>query len=268
MAIQVKNHVLINGWGEGGDLVIPSAVDGAAIEAIGMSAFFANARLTGVTIPRGVKRIGDSAFCGCENMRAVTLPEGLQTICASAFRGCSSLRSVVIPDGMTGIGPSAFASCTSLEHVVLPKGMTDISYGAFYGCTSLKSVVFSGSMKSIGPKAFSQCTSLKSVVFPDGAELSEDILEGCSALESVDLTASSDYYHDPMPRINAPATLKRVSIRAWKNSSWDVCGGNYNWTGWLHELLSANPGIRELILPKDAETGHVPIPPNCRITRR
>ena len=258
MAIQVKNHVLTNGRGEGGDLVIPSAVDGAAIEAIGMTAFFANARLTGVTIPRGVKRIGDCAFCGCENMRAVTLPEGLQTIGASAFLGCSSLRSVVIPESVDRIINETFRNCTSLARIVIPESVTSIGEKAFSGCASLEHIVIPKSVKKIGTLAFENCTSLKSIVFSGETEMWEDILTGCSALESVELSSCKNV----MPRIHAPNTLKRVSVRA-KHL--------YGMWNWLRDLFAENPNLREFVVPADAEIDDDhsrKFPPHCRIIRR
>lgn len=257
MAIQVKNHVLTYGRGEGGDLVIPSAVDGAAIEAIGMTAFFANARLTGVTIPRGVKRIGDCAFCACGNMRAVTLPEGLQTIGASAFLGCSSLRSVVIPEGVDRIASEVFRNCASLARIVIPESVTSIGEKAFSGCTSLESIVIPKSVKKIDALAFENCTSLKSIVFSGKTEMWSDILAGCTALESVSLSP----WERAKPLIHAPDTFKRLSVGTVYYNLW-------NWWDWLEDLFAQNPDFRELILPADAEIDDDlsrRFPPHCRI---
>lgn len=244
MAFRIGNQsgflpVLTGASGEKGDLTIPGAIGGVAVKAIGMSAFFANGEITGVTIPRGVIRIMSLAFGCCENVKTVVLPDGLQEIGQGAFLGCRSLRNIVIPDSVLRIGDKAFAGCASLERVVIPKGVQRVGSRAFEGCTSLKSVVFSGNTK-----------------------VGEDALAGCTALESADLPPSE--YARPLPRIKASASLKWVRVAVGPEPH----DNSSDWVDWLEDLFSSNPALQELVIPRGAALFSVNVPPECRITRR
>ncbi len=230
-----------------GDLVIPRAVDGVAIEAIGMRAFYANEGLTGVTIPQGVAQIEDLAFARCHNLKTVTLPKGLNGIWNDAFWDCPSLKNIAFPEGLTMIDTGAFSGCTSLERIVIPKSVKKIGSRAFEGCTSLRSIVFSGNADM-------------------QTDIETDILTGCTALESADFPTPQE--RRKLPSIHAPDTLKRVSVGAgdiFNSSYWS----NRVWREWLGDLCIFNPNLRELILPENAKIDDsIRIPPHCRIIRR
>ena len=83
---QIKDGVLKNYLGTGGD----------------------------VTIPDGVTSIGDCAFEGCSNLTSITIPDGVTSIGDCAFYECKKLTSITIPDGVTSIGYSAFYGCKKL----------------------------------------------------------------------------------------------------------------------------------------------------------
>ena len=73
--------------GAGGDVMVPSMIDG---------------------LP--VTTIGDNAFCYCTGLTSITLPEGCTTIGYYAFSGCTGLTSITLPDGCS-IGEGAFEGC-------------------------------------------------------------------------------------------------------------------------------------------------------------
>lgn len=106
---------VLNGYsGSGGNVNIPSTVNGQAVTAIGAGAF-EGSNITSVSIPSGVTKIGQTSFSDCKKLTSVSLPSTLTSIGDCAFDGCSSLSSVTIPNSVTNIGDSAFDGCNNLK---------------------------------------------------------------------------------------------------------------------------------------------------------
>ena len=220
----IKNSVLTNYTGPGGDVVIPEGVTSIGdcafnvclhltsvtipegVTSIGLEAFHYCSSLTSVTIPGSVTSIGDSAFSGCSSLMSVTIPESVTSIGNYAFIGCSSLTSVTIPESVTSIGNSAFEDCSSLTSITIPAGVTGIGNSAFSGCKSLTSVTIPESVTNIGDWAFKRCFGLADeygfvivnhilfdykgpggdVVIPEGVtEVGSQAFHNCSSLTSV-----------------------------------------------------------------------------------
>ncbi|MCI8280644.1 MAG: leucine-rich repeat protein [Lachnospiraceae bacterium] len=94
--------------GKGGDVVIPSEIDGKQVTRIETGAFKDCSSLTSVTIPASVTNMEGSAFSDCSGLTSVTISPGLKEIEQSAFVGANALTSVTIPKSVTRIGSSAF----------------------------------------------------------------------------------------------------------------------------------------------------------------
>ena len=111
--------IAITGYtGPGGEIVIPSTIDGLPV--------------TGIQ---------NNAFNFCSRVTQVTIPDTVTSIGAYAFYYCSGLSSVKMPRNMTAIGDNAFARCTSLTSLIIPKGIAAIKSSTFSECDSLASVV-------------------------------------------------------------------------------------------------------------------------------
>ena len=82
--------------GLGGNIEIPSTLDGYEVRSIGDNTFYGNASLTGVTIPDTVQSVGYSAFSNCENLASVTFPDAFLYINSRAFFGCPKLTEVTL----------------------------------------------------------------------------------------------------------------------------------------------------------------------------
>ncbi len=170
------NTLTITGYlGSSTDIVIPSAIAGKTVTAIGDDAFsysdltsvvipnsvtiigagtFSHtASLTSITIPDSVTSIGEEAFYG-SYITSISLSSNLTEISTSMFRG-SKLTSIVIPDSVTSIGENAFDTCYDLSNVTLSSNLTLIGSWAFSDTTSLTSIVIPDSVTSIGEGAFS-----------------------------------------------------------------------------------------------------------------
>ncbi len=194
--------ITITGYtGDGGDVVIPSEIDGETVTKIGYEAFAYREDLTSIEIPEGVTSIGDTAFMQCSNLKKIFV--------ASSNRYYKSIRGilytkngktliccpvgktgkVVIPKGVTKIGKYAFLG-SSVSKVTMPNSVTKIEKSAFGSCSNLKSIKLSKNLKEIGQYAFSNCISLKSIVIPAKVtKLGVGAFLYCSNLKNITMTA-------------------------------------------------------------------------------
>ncbi|MGN0638894.1 MAG: leucine-rich repeat domain-containing protein [Huintestinicola sp.] len=112
--------------GSGGNVEIPSTIDGKAVTSIGSSAFMNCISLTGITIPDSVTSIGSYTFRGCTSLTGITIPDSVTSIGSYTFRGCTSLTSITIPDSVESIGNGAFYKCTNLASIEVDGNNTSI----------------------------------------------------------------------------------------------------------------------------------------------
>ena len=131
--------IVITGYiGSGGDVRIPSTINGIPVTAIGDLAFsregpnewtFWGRNLTSVYIPDTVVHIGWNAFIN-NLLTCVTIPSSVTHIGGGAFSQ-NRLTSVIIPDSVIHIGLEAFAN-NYLSSVIIPNGIISISDHAFW----------------------------------------------------------------------------------------------------------------------------------------
>ena len=95
----------------GGNIFIPSSVNGEAITALDNNLFLENSNLRYVKIAEGITTLGSSTFTTCSNLEGISLPATLETIGFRTFSECSSLESIQIPDSVSTIGAFAFFNC-------------------------------------------------------------------------------------------------------------------------------------------------------------
>lgn len=112
--------------GPGGDVTIPSTIDGLPVTTIGNRAFTDCTKVTSITIPDNVQAI-ESVW---------PFSWGRQ----GAFRWCANLRTATIGNGMTSIGGFAFADCASLATISIGASVENIEGSAFSGSTSLQDI--------------------------------------------------------------------------------------------------------------------------------
>src|SRR5580765_612656 len=162
--------------GPGGNVAIPSTIDGLPVASIGDWAFYNSVILTGVVIPNGVTNIGSYAFSNSSSITNVSIPEGVAVIGDYAFWSCIHLSGVAIPNSVSNLGQAAFLNCSALASLTIGTGITTIHGGSesgiagtFANCTSLTrlnipgnvTLISGGSVSKGGAiGAFFNCSSL------------------------------------------------------------------------------------------------------------
>ena len=139
--INADNTVTITNYtGNGGNVTIPSKLNGKSVSAIGNDAFYYADKMKAITIPNSVKSIGSSAFEYCRGLTSLTIPDSVQYIGSNAFDCCSNLTNVNIGNGVIIIGRAAFYECASLTSLTIPDSVKTISDYAFEYCSGLTSM--------------------------------------------------------------------------------------------------------------------------------
>lgn len=146
------------------DVVIPEAIGGTKVTAIGIQAF-AYQQLTSVKIPDSVIVIGDGAFL-YNWLKSVQIPDSVTEIGELAFYN-NELTDVRISNAVTSIqfGTFSYNQLTSLE---IPSSVTMIGREAFYN-NHLERVEIPNSVISIGEGAFGR-NQLMNVTIPNSVK--------------------------------------------------------------------------------------------------
>ncbi len=131
-----------------GAVILPSAINGSPVTAIGENALRNCRNITELTIPESIISIGNYAFKDCT---ALTTVHYNATACISAgtnaypvFHGCSALTTVYIGKNVQSLPPRLFRSAAALTKVYLTKTTKLIGANAFYQCESLSDVYYVG----------------------------------------------------------------------------------------------------------------------------
>ncbi len=143
----IKNGVLTEYKGSGGDVVIPDTVTG-----IGELAFEDCTGLKSVTIPDSVTSIDEYVFSGCVKLEKINVASGntkYSSVDGMLYNKSKTIL-LVCPQGKRG-------------KVMIPNTVTDISEYAFYDCSGLTEVTIPASVKQIERCAFSDCRGLKTL---------------------------------------------------------------------------------------------------------
>jgi hypothetical protein len=178
--------ITITGFtGSGGNVTIPSTINGYPVRTIGAIAFYNLPTLTGVIIPDSVISIADEAFDNCVNLKNLAIGNGVTSIGDSAFAACYSLTNLTIPNSVTNIGGNSFFSCSALTNILIGNSVTSIGGYAFHDCASLTSVTIPNSVQDIGVHAFDHCSSLTNMLIGNSVtSIGDSAFIGCSGLRA------------------------------------------------------------------------------------
>ena len=139
-AVNSDNTVTITKYtGEGGDVKIPTEIDGKKVTAIGNTfketgAFQDCTALTSVILPDGVTEIQDNAFQGCTSLETVTIPASVTLLRNCAFDNCPNLHTVYFEGNAPQIANYVFTATPYLT-IYYHEGATGWK-NPWYGCTT------------------------------------------------------------------------------------------------------------------------------------
>ena len=182
----IKNGVLTEYKGSGGDVVIPNTVTG----------------------------IGECAFGGCENLKSVTIPKSVTSIGEDVFLECVKLEKIIVDSGnayyssVNGVlynkGKTVLIKCPEGKKgkLLIPNTVVTISACACADCIGLTEVTIPSSVRFIYRCAFSDCKGLKTLniytsypIVDEEAFLvsseSDDYSAGWNTIETVNYAGSS-----------------------------------------------------------------------------
>lgn len=106
--IDGKSIIFWEYLGSDTDVVIPEQIDGKTVTMLARGAFYNQANLKSITLPKTLTYIKGCAFWGCTSLESVVIPDGVSTIEEYAFAECYSLKCVTIPKSVTSIGDRLF----------------------------------------------------------------------------------------------------------------------------------------------------------------
>lgn len=223
--------VTITGYhGAGGDITIPSILDGKTVIMIGGKAFQNNKDLNKVVIAEGIVKIGSWAFDGCY-LRSVSFPNSVEEIDEFAFINCDSMLSVQLPEQLINIEAGAFYACDKLFHVIIPEGVKNIGAIAFGWCKKLTSVKIPKSVTHIDNSAFAETGMVKALFLGDAPTVgggshelygAKGIFDNCASDFTVCYAESALGFANPWNGY----TAKAINPNEVYSLSFDTRGGN------------------------------------------
>ncbi len=183
---KVQYGTLMEYTGTEEQVVVPSEIDGFAVETISRDAFRGNTTIKSVEIPDSVTYIESAAFEQCTSLETVILPDSVTVIEENTFQGCTNLQEMVIPTSVTEIGKRAFyqAGAGSFEalgavvygeecfefcgftSVVLGDG-SDLSAADIFRESTISSVQLPADLTELGSYAFYLCGNISELTVPD-----------------------------------------------------------------------------------------------------
>lgn len=115
----VDGHSIMKYLGAGGDVVVPSEIDGTPITHVsrGLSATHGNGDITSIRFSEGIAVIGNFVCEELERLTSLTLPDSLQVIESSCLRSNPNLTEITIPPAVCLIGYDAMNDNSSLRTI-------------------------------------------------------------------------------------------------------------------------------------------------------
>lgn len=198
--------------GSGGDVSIPSEIDGKTVTTLGDELFWYMEEVTSVTLPESLEYIGARVFQSCTSLTEISIPDTVAEIGDACFLGCSGLIKINVPANLVYVGAFAFDEtpwvtqfdgCTSIilggrvfykyladeDKVVIPDGVVCLSDNAFES-KSLSFVKIPDSVAFIGDYCFYNCKNLKEIKLPSEiyyiGENSLGVAQGTSEVQDIE----------------------------------------------------------------------------------
>lgn len=120
-------------------VLIPDAIDGLPVTALGHRAFYEKT-VTTVVVPDSVTEIGAACFSGDNYLVSLKLPDGLKRLPPASLESCMRLYDFDLPQSLEKIYSSVFEFNYYLTHLTLPSSLTEIEQLNFIGLYGLQSL--------------------------------------------------------------------------------------------------------------------------------
>ncbi len=226
-----KSYYISGYQGEGGEITIPSKIDGKTVKSITSNAFEGNNTITKITIGNGIESLGNETFGSCSKLTEICIPASLKEA-SNAFVSCESLTKFTVaksnkkyytidgvlmrknekdvtlcayPGGLEGaytipkkvkyIGEQAFYGAAKITKVTIPSTCKEIYPNGFDSCPMLNTVIIKeGGLSVVSWKVFAHCTALSEVSVPSTMTMfSQGAFMGCTKLTTLDIDKSNKY---------------------------------------------------------------------------
>lgn len=156
------------------------------IVSISEYAFYGCEKLTGIKLPKNLKRIASFAF-QYTGLSSITFPESLKSINEGAF-SYTDFEEINIPDSVEFLDQGVFNGCVKLKKAHLSKRLTTIQTSCFTECKELCEITGIENVRAINCRAFARCRSLKEFDFSNINSIGKSAFE-CSGLEKIECSS-------------------------------------------------------------------------------
>ncbi len=215
-------------------LVLPEALDGYDVVALGDTLLTQCQWLVDVTLPSTLMGLGNATFAGCTQLSNYYVAEGntyFESVDGVLYAEKQSYlvrypigrkeTEITVPDGVTDIGYVAFGYCDTLEKIQLPDSVTYIGAWAFAECSNLNHVIVPDQVKTISDFLFYRCKALDDVVVPDTLTKIGDAAFAGTALAEFTIPSKcttigqATFAGTPMKEITIPETVTSIDFSAF-----------------------------------------------------
>ena len=190
--------------------------------------------LESVVISDKITKIGQYAFRDCSKLTEINWGENVREIGRNSFQSCSGLTSLVFPSGLRSIAGTAFNYCSNINNIILNEGLEELTrnssagYGAF-GYTKIATLHIPASAKM----------------------LEENIVAGCSTIQTITVDASNPYYEDRglnviIGKADSPNTSERNMLKSTTNNIKSIPEGV---TSIERNAFARNDSLTSIIIP-------------------
>lgn len=195
--------VKITGYkGIGGEIVIPSTIDGKTVTQIGNDAFKGyngtegKPNITSIIIPDTIVTIGDNVFDYCLQLTTINIPSSVTSIGEIHQEDMDSLVDINVDEKNTNYFSNngilfnkdkttliIYPKMKSDTSYIIPETVTTIKNMAFAFNESLQNITIPESVTNIGFFSFGVCKALQSITIPvNVTNINDSAFEGCSNL--------------------------------------------------------------------------------------
>ncbi len=229
-------------------LTLPSTIVSVADEA-----FYGNAKLSAIYIPRSVTSIGSKALCNLPELLTIGVSvendvyssEGNCLVEKATNKLLASTKSTTVPASIKVIGEEAFAYNSAVGDMVLPSTVESIEKGAFK-CSGITKITLPNGLKVIEEDLFLDAENLSSVNIPSSIEeIKRASFNGCLSLEEI-IIDSGEILELCIGKLNSPAGLMAYAKVVYVNESVEESSDYL--TAFFEEKSSDKAGYKKYVI--------------------